>query len=266
MISRISSILMLGLVLLLAACGTIATPEWERPTAATSPFPPTPTAAPPIDPATAEVGRWQWTQFFASTETYPPVQLWVDVDDAGAVNGVLSIYPNYPDIPPAALTLIQQNGCNLAIESLRDAMIDGYFYTPREARVHVNVTECSVKYYGTVTLSEPLNGAFVIAYDDTLTQAILHPVEIELTPIERGQRVFAQYCSACHGADAEGAPGIPALNTDQVRGYSDEQVLTIISSGVINTVMPAWGNVLSDEDLDGVFQLVRNIEILEAGD
>ena len=227
-------------------------------------FPPTPTPAPtpltPIDPATATVGRWQWTSFSSDSETYPPAQLWIDVDDAGNVNGVLSIYPNYPEIPQAALTLIQQNGCNLAIESLNDSAVAGFFFGETQARIHVNVTECSVKFYGPVTLLEPLSGEFDVAYDAELTDLILHPRE--LMPIERGQRVFAQYCSACHGSYAEGMPGIPALNTDQVRAYTDEQLDTIVRNGVLNTVMPAWGVVLSPEDFAGVIELVRNIEIL----
>ncbi|MCA9903820.1 MAG: c-type cytochrome, partial [Anaerolineae bacterium] len=116
------------------------------------------------------------------------------------------------------------------------------------------------KFYGPVTLGEPLQGEFDVAYDAELTEMIRNPAE--LTPIERGRRVFATYCSACHGSYAEGLPGIPSLNTDQVRSYTDEQLLTIISNGVINTAMPAWGIVLSPEDLQGAFELVRNIEIL----
>ena len=256
MINRIlfSSILVM-FVLCGTACGTIATPEWEPPTTAAPPLT-------PVDPSTVQVGRWQWISFTSNTEAYPPAQLWIDVDDTGSVNGVLSIYPNYPEIPQAALTLIQQNGCNFTVESLGDAAptVSGFFYSATQARMRVNVTECNVKFYGPVSLLEPLSGEFDVAYNAELTDSILNPRE--LTRIERGQRVFAQFCSACHGAYAEGMPGIPALNTDQVRSYTDEQLDTIIRNGVPNTVMPAWGVVLSLEDFAGVIELVRNIEIL----
>jgi cytochrome c553 len=242
----------------IAACGTIATPAWQMPTATPSLLPPTRTPPTPIDPTTATVGRWQWTSFISATETYPPAQLWIDVDDLGGVNGVLSIYPNYPEIPPAALTLIQQNGCNFTVGSLSDPSVSGFFYTETQARIRVNVTECTVKFYGPVTLLAPLVGEFDIAYDAELTDLILHPRE--LTPIERGLRIFVQYCSACHGSYAEGMPGIPSLHTDQVRNYTDEQLDNIVRNGVVNTVMPAWGKVLSPEDFAGVIELVRNID------
>jgi cytochrome c553 len=191
-------------------------------------------------------------------ETSFPVQLWIDVDELGNVKGVLSIYPNYPEIPQAALSLIQQNGCNVPIESLSTPSITGFFYSETQARIHVNVAECNVKFYGPVVLPNPLRGEFNVAYDAELTDLIRRPRE--LTPIERGLRVFVQYCSACHGSHAEGMPGIPSLHTDQVRNYTDEQLDSIIRNGVVNTVMPAWGNVLSPEDFAGVIELIRNID------
>jgi mono/diheme cytochrome c family protein len=247
-------------ILATTACGTIATPAWKS-AAVPSPTPP-PTS---IDPGEAQVGHWQWTRFHSPAESHPPVQMWFDIDDSGGVNGVLSIYPDDPSIPESARTLIQQNGCNVSIEALESAEFSVSFYSSTDAHVRVSVSECAVKFYGPVALAEPLNGEFAVAHDEALTQALLHPAEVELTPIERGRRVFAQYCSACHGAYAEGAPGIPALNTDQVRRYSDEQLMNIIRNGVSSTIMPAWGSVLSAEDLQGVFELVRQIEVLESG-
>lgn len=247
-------VLLLVLILLVQAYSTVVTPVQAPPTAT-----PTPMPLEPIDPADATVGRWQWTNFTTEAEVYPPVQLWVDVSIDG-VNGVLSIYPDYDEIPEASRTLIQQNGCNFEIESLNADGVDGFFYSPTQARIQVNVNECNVKFYGPVTLREPLIGEFDIAYDAEMTELILHPRE--LTPIERGKQVFAQYCSGCHGSYAEGLPDIPALDTDQVRGYTDEQLDTIVRNGVAGTTMPAWGNVLSPENFAGVIELIRNIEIL----
>jgi len=217
----------------------------------------------PLAPESVQSGRWQWQQFTTTAVEHPPVQLWFDVVEGGGVSGILSIYPNASDIPPEALTLVQQNGCNVGFAALNTTPITGVFASATEAFVQVDVAECTIKYFGPYNLPQPISGQFAVAYDDALTQFLLNPAEP--TPIERGRRVFAMYCSACHGSYAEGAPGIPALNTDQVRGYTDEQVQTIIREGVINTVMPAWGSVLSAEDIQGVFELVRNIEILESG-
>ncbi len=254
----IVQLLLIVIVLSISGCGALERIEWITPTARPTPIPPTPTLPPRVDPSTAAVGRWQWTSYTSDVVDYPPAQVWIDVNDTGAVNGVLSIYPNYPEIPQAALTLIQQNGCNFTIESLNDSTVNGFFYSETQARVRVHVTECNVKFYGPVTLLEPLAGEFDIAFDPDLTDLILHPRE--LTPIERGQRIFAQYCSACHGSYGEGMPAIPSLHTDQVRGYTDEQLDTIVRNGVINTVMPAWGVVLSPEDFAGVIELVRHLD------
>lgn len=216
----------------------------------------------PIDPALAQTGRWLWTDFRTPVGAYPPVQIWMDVSEGGVVNGLFSIYPNYPEIPAAALTLIQQNGCNVNFKSLEEATTDspisGRFIAPTEARIHIDVSECAVKYYGNISLQESLQGNFVVKYNDAMTQSLLNPEPP--TPLERGQNVFSLYCSGCHGTFAEGAPGIPSLHTDQVRNYTDYQILTIVRNGVINTVMPAWGSVLSEEDIAGVLELVRHID------
>lgn len=245
------------LVVMVSACGTIATPSWT-PTAA-----PTPTATPivPIDPNAAAIGRWQWQRFTTAVQEYPPVQLWFDLSEGGEVSGVLSIYPNASDIPAQALTLVQQNGCNIEFDGLALPSVVGVFATTTQAFVQVEVTECTIKYFGPYQLAQPISGQFVVAYDEALTQLILNPAEP--TPLERGRRVFAQYCSGCHGSYAEGMPGIPALNTDQVRGYSDEQLLTIVSQGVVNTTMPAWGVVLRPDDLDGVLAFIRNLTVID---
>jgi len=253
---------LLALTLLaVSACATLET-------AARTPTPigiqptfirPTPTDRPAVDPSVAQVGRWQWTSFSASAESYPPVQVYMDVADGGVVSGRLSIYPNSPEIPQSALTLIQQNGCNLDFESLDDADgVSGVFYSPTEARLRVNVGACTVKFYGGITLEAPVAGEFAVSYDEELTQMILHPRE--LTPIERGQRIFSQYCSACHGSYGEGMPGTPSLHEEQVRNFTDAELDEVIRNGRINTVMPAWGNVLSPEDFAGVIELVRNID------
>ena len=214
----------------------------------------------PHAPDSVQIGRWQWQQFTTAATEYPPVQLWFDVSEGGGVSGVLSIYPNTTDIPPQALTLVQQNGCNVEFETLDTAVITGVFASTTEAFVRIDVSECTIKYFGPYSLAQPVHGQFMIAYDEIVTQLLLNPAEP--TPIERGRRVFAQYCSGCHGSYAEGAPGIPALNTDQVRGYTDEELSNIVRNGVINTTMPAWGAVLSEEDILGTLELVRSIEVL----
>ncbi len=248
------------LIVMMSACGTYATPQTPVMAPALAQYIPTPVIA--IDPSSAQTGRWLWRTFTTEAEAYPPVQLWMDVAEGGSVSGMLSIYPNNPEIPQSALTLIQQNGCNITFESLEAEGISGVIASPTDAYFQVNVTACTVKFYGDVALDAPLTGEFTMSYDEAVTLALLNPEPP--TPLERGRSLFSMYCSACHGTYGEGAPGIPSLATDDVRNRTDDELLQIVTNGVINTVMPAWGNVLTPEDLQAVLLLVRNIEILDS--
>jgi mono/diheme cytochrome c family protein len=64
--------------------------------------------------------------------------------------------------------------------------------------------------------------------------------------IERGQDLFNQACSNCHGENATGGPVV-------FRGRSDltaERVFDTISNGRIrgSNIMPAWKDSLSDDE------------------
>jgi len=216
-----------------------------------------------LEASSVQVGRWQWTSFLTSAESYPPVQVWLDVAEGGALKGLVSVYPNSTLIPQSALTLIQQNGCNVPLEAWPgDAVISGKFISSTQAIVRVNITECTVKFYGPLVLEAPLSGTFLVDFDPVLTESLIRAATTPLTPLEVGRNVFGRTCSACHGTYGQGAPGIPSLDTEQVRGYSDEALLKIIREGVANATMPAWGGVLSDAEIDGVMQLVRQVYLL----
>jgi cytochrome c oxidase cbb3-type subunit III len=71
-----------------------------------------------------------------------------------------------------------------------------------------------------------------------------------------GERLFANYCSTCHGADARGAPGFPNLRDAQWQwGGDPEAIRTSILDGR-RGVMPAWGDALGEE---GVFQVTEYV-------
>ena len=59
-----------------------------------------------------------------------------------------------------------------------------------------------------------------------------------------GARMFATYCSICHGSDAKGSMGFPNLADDNWRwGSSPSDIKTSILHGRTG-VMPAWGGRL----------------------
>ena len=75
-----------------------------------------------------------------------------------------------------------------------------------------------------------------------------------------GERLFASYCTVCHGADAGGVPGFPNLRDDSWQwGGEPEQIRTSILAGRTG-VMPGWRDALGgdagvDETLAYVFSL-----------
>ena len=76
--------------------------------------------------------------------------------------------------------------------------------------------------------------------------------------LKMGGRLFATYCSICHGSDAKGAVGFPNLTDANWRWGGDaETIKTTILNGRIG-VMPAWGQVLGDDGVRNVAGYVRH--------
>ena len=74
-----------------------------------------------------------------------------------------------------------------------------------------------------------------------------------------GERLYASYCTTCHGSDARGARGYPNLrDNDWLYGGEPETIKTTIMQGR-QAAMPVWGKILSHED---VFNVTSYIEQL----
>src|SRR3954452_11977231 len=59
-----------------------------------------------------------------------------------------------------------------------------------------------------------------------------------------GSKLFAEHCSGCHGAEAEGRDMGPRLaGTRRMRGMSVEQVRNVIAQGRVSSGMPAFGHL-----------------------
>lgn len=72
-----------------------------------------------------------------------------------------------------------------------------------------------------------------------------------------GGRLYANYCSICHGSDAKGSNGFPNLTDSEWRwgGDADTIKATILHGRV--AVMPAWGQVIGEEGVKNVAAFVR---------
>src|SRR5262249_44754049 len=79
-----------------------------------------------------------------------------------------------------------------------------------------------------------------------------------------GEKFYRQMCSRCHGASGESdniygrsffppAPNLALARTS----YTDGEMFWIIKHGIRNTAMPAWSNLLSDNEIWQVVATLR---------
>jgi len=82
-----------------------------------------------------------------------------------------------------------------------------------------------------------------------------------------GREIYGEMCARCHGLPGKGPsvlgasfyPPAPQFAVQRSE-YSDGQLFWIVKHGIRNTGMPAWGRLLSDEDIWQVVAALRNIE------
>jgi mono/diheme cytochrome c family protein len=93
------------------------------------------------------------------------------------------------------------------------------------------------------------------------------PVPPNPEALQQGQRIYAQSCAVCHGADAHGHTGLgramypPAmdLTSPHAQHWNDAELFWIIQNGVRMTGMPGWKSMISETD---TWKLVRFIHSL----
>ncbi len=74
-----------------------------------------------------------------------------------------------------------------------------------------------------------------------------------------GERLFANYCTVCHGSDARGAPGFPNLRDGAWLYGGEPQVIKASIQNGRQGAMPAWGAALGDEGVDNVVAYVESL-------
>lgn len=96
-------------------------------------------------------------------------------------------------------------------------------------------------------------------YKDTPIPKLLDEPEA----LRIGARLFATYCTACHGADARGVRGFPNLrDQDWLWGGTPDKIVETITGGR-QAAMPAWGPILGE---DGVFSVAEYVRSLSGRD
>ena len=82
----------------------------------------------------------------------------------------------------------------------------------------------------------------------TLASGAVFAADPPLADLTKGQRIAAQVCAACHGADGKGNPALGAPNlTDKIwlYGSSEQAIIEAITKGR-NGVMPAHKEFLGE--------------------
>jgi mono/diheme cytochrome c family protein len=98
--------------------------------------------------------------------------------------------------------------------------------------------------------------------------------EIEPPPpstddLAAGAEIYSEMCARCHGDSTHdgntlGAsfyPPAPRL-VGRASRYGERELFWIIKHGIRNTAMPAWGSLLSDEDIRQVAAVVKRLDVV----
>jgi cytochrome c oxidase cbb3-type subunit 3 len=70
--------------------------------------------------------------------------------------------------------------------------------------------------------------------------------------VQAGEQIYAENCSVCHGVELEGGIGPSFLDDAWIHGSDPETVVRIITDGVPDKGMLAWGPILGPEKINHV--------------
>ncbi|MDF7806717.1 c-type cytochrome [Pontiellaceae bacterium B12219] len=99
----------------------------------------------------------------------------------------------------------------------------------------------------------------------------LETFEYKLDSSADGQRLYDTYCISCHGPELKGDGVVSAMLDPLPRDLSkyqfvasyDERFKNSILNGVGGTAMPAWKNVLSEEEAETLVEFIKSKSLTE---
>jgi mono/diheme cytochrome c family protein len=85
---------------------------------------------------------------------------------------------------------------------------------------------------------------------------VTSPPEFNLPTLSMsGQEIYTSICTQCHGENGEGTRQGPPLN--DLSDDSDQEISSVISEGITNTNMLAFGSILSDNQIQELVAILR---------
>jgi len=87
------------------------------------------------------------------------------------------------------------------------------------------------------------------------------PLPVTQESLVLGAQLFSTSCSRCHGPEGQGSQRAPALNVRSfLTSRTDLAIQQIVTLGVSGTAMPAWGDRLTDAEIQAIVGFVRSWE------
>ena len=84
------------------------------------------------------------------------------------------------------------------------------------------------------------------------------PLPVTEESLVLGADLYAQNCARCHGPEGQGTGRAPALNVKSfLTDTNDLAIQQIITLGVPDTAMPAWGDRLADFEIQAIVGFIR---------
>lgn len=72
-----------------------------------------------------------------------------------------------------------------------------------------------------------------------------------------GLSIYAESCAACHGPNGAGTIIAPAIDSPDLRSWSDKEITETITQGVPGTLMSGWGEILSGDQVASLVKLIN---------
>lgn len=83
--------------------------------------------------------------------------------------------------------------------------------------------------------------------------------------VAAGRNLFLANCARCHGANAQGKGGRPALHSERLSEASDGDLAWILKNGVVFKGMPRWAG-LPEQERWQIVAYLRSLNPPAAGD
>lgn len=78
--------------------------------------------------------------------------------------------------------------------------------------------------------------------------------------LTQARGIYNERCAACHGTNGEGLIGPNLTDRNWLHGNSVGEIAVVMNEGVLSKGMPAWGQVLSQDDLVAIVGFVKSLE------